>query len=103
MRGKQVVTVVGTVKVERGYYHCVRCGEGVMPDDLELDIQHTSFSPGVRRMMGLVGAKEPFDEGRRDLEELSGIRVSTKALERASEATGADIETKLQHNAQLAM
>lgn len=40
-------------------------------------------------MMGLVGAKETFDEGRRDLEELSGVRVSTKALERASEATGA--------------
>lgn len=103
LRAKQLVTVVGMVKVERGYYYCARCGEGVVPDDDRLDIQHTSFSPGVRRMMGLVGAKEPFDEGRRDLEELSGVRVSTKALERASEAIGADFEAKLQHEVQLAM
>src|SRR5262249_5220693 len=102
-RAKQLVTVVGTVKVERGYYYCGRCGEGVIPDDHGLDIQHTSFSPGVRRMMGLVGAKEPFDEGRRDLEELSGVTVSTRALERAAKATGVDIEAKLQIEAQLAM
>jgi hypothetical protein len=54
-------------------------------------------------MMGLVGAKEPFDEGRRDLEELSGVRVSTKALERASEAIGADIEARGQRECELSM
>lgn len=102
-RTKQLVTVVGALKLERGYYYCGECGEGVTPEDRALDIEGTSFSPGVRRMMGLVGAKEPFDEGRRDLEELSGVRVSTKALERASEAIGADIEARAQQESELAM
>jgi hypothetical protein len=102
-RTKRLVTVVGIVKLARGYYYCARCGEGVIPEDCGLDVEDTSFSPGVRRMMGLVGAKEPFDEGRRDLEELSGVKVSTKALERASEATGADIEGRVQQECELAM
>lgn len=102
-RKKDVVTVVGTVKLERGYYHCAVCGEGVIPEDRELDIEDTSFSPGVRRMMGLVGAKEAFDEGRRDLQELSGVRVSTKSLERASEGIGAAIEATVQQEIELAM
>ena len=43
-------------------------------------------------MMGRVGGKEPFDEGRRDLEELAGIAVKTKEVERTSEAIGDRIE-----------
>lgn len=102
-RMKRLTTVVGIVKLERGYYYCAQCGEGVIPEDIALDVEWTSFSPGVRRMMGLVGAKEAFDEGRRDLEELSGVRVSTKALERASETIGADIEATVQQELELAM
>ena len=42
--------------------------------------------------MGRVGAKEAFDEGRRNLEELAGVVVKTKAVERVSEAIGQDVE-----------
>jgi hypothetical protein len=31
-------------------------------------------------MMARVGAKESFDEGRQDLEELAGVRVTTERL-----------------------
>jgi hypothetical protein len=43
-------------------------------------------------MMGRVGAKEAFDEGRRDLKELAGIVVKTKAVERISKAIGHQAE-----------
>ena len=42
--------------------------------------------------MGRVGAKEAFDEERRDLKELAGIVVKTKAVERISEAIGQQVE-----------
>jgi hypothetical protein len=38
--------------------------------------------------MGRVGSKESFEEGRQDLEELAGIRVTTKQVERVAEAIG---------------
>ncbi len=100
-RRKEVTTVVGQVEFRRAYYHCDQCGAGVLPQDQVLDLVGTSFSPGVRRLMGRVGGKESFNEGRIDLAELAGIKVQTKAVERVAEAVGAEIETLLQRERQV--
>ena len=102
-RSKQVLTVLAPVEVKRAYYHCADCQDGVIPKDRELDIAGTSFSPGVRRMMGRVGAKEPFEEGRQDLEELAGVCVKTKEVERVSEAIGEQIERLATQERELAL
>ena len=91
-RRKQVLTVLAPVAVQRAYYHCAPCAGGVVPKDQELDIVGTTFSPGVRRMLGRVGGQEAFAAGRRDLAELAGVRVTTKAVERVAEALGAQVE-----------
>lgn len=91
-RGKELITVLAAVKVSRAYYHCGVCGAGVIPKDVALDIVETGFSPGVRRMIGQVGGKEAFEDGQKDLEVLAGVAVTTKAVERVSEATGQQIE-----------
>jgi hypothetical protein len=91
-RTKTVQTVLGSLTIRRAYYHCVCCREGVIPCDAELDIVGTSFSPGVRRLMGRLGGKEAFDEARADLEALAGIVVQTKQVERVSETIGEQIE-----------
>ncbi len=92
-RDKQVLTVLSSVEVRRAYYHCPRCETGLLPKDRELDIVGTSLSPGVRRMIGRVGGKESFDQGRGDLEALAGVVVRTKQVERVSEELGALIES----------
>jgi Uncharacterised protein family (UPF0236) len=95
-RRKRLVTVLTPVEVGRAYYHCDRCGEGIIPKDRELDIVDTGFSPGVRRMMGQVGGKEAFEDGRKDLELLAGLALTTKAVERVAEAIGEQIEQQNQ-------
>lgn len=91
-RTKQVTTVLSEVGIKRAYYYCATCRAGLIPKDKKLDIESTSFSPGVRRMMARVGAKESFDEGRQDLEELAGIRVTSKEVGRVAEAIGSQVE-----------
>jgi hypothetical protein len=91
-RDKEVVTVVGPVKIQRAYYYCAESQQGRIPKDEALDIVGTHLSPGVRRMMGRVGSKESFEAGRQDLEELAGIRVTTKQVERVTEALGEQVE-----------
>jgi len=90
-RTKKVITVLGEINVVRAYHHCPACQEGVIPKDSLLDIVETQFSPGVRRMMALVGAKESFDSGRDDLKILAGVSVTDKDVERISEAIGVHI------------
>ncbi len=100
-RSKEITTVVGQVEFRRAYYYCSACGQGVLPRDEALDLVGTSFSPGVRRLMARVGGKESFNEGRVDLEELAGIKVQTKAVERVAEGVGAALEALGQRERQM--
>jgi len=91
LRSKPVLTAVGAVEVSRPYYRCAYCQQGQFPVDVELDIENTEFSPGVRRMEAMVGQDGPFDHGREQMRVLAGLEVTTKSVERTAEAIGADI------------
>jgi hypothetical protein len=91
LRSKPLLTVVGPAQVSRPYYWCPLCHQGQFPTDVELDITDTEVSPGVRRMLAVVGAAAPFDHGREQMHVLAGLEVTTKAVERTAEAIGGDI------------
>lgn len=91
LRSKLILTALGKVEVSRPYYLCPHCHSGQFPADVELDIENTEFSPGVRRMQAFVGQQAPFDHGRQQMKLLAGLEVTTKAVERTAEAIGAHI------------
>ena len=96
LRSKPVLTMVGAARVCRPYYWCSQCHQGHYPADRELDIVDTETSPGVRRMLALVGADAAFDQGRQQMQTLAGLKVATKAVERTAEAIGSDITQREQ-------
>ena len=96
LRTKPVLTAVGLVKVSRPYYGCPDGHTGQFPADVELDIENTEFSPGVRRMQALVGQEAPFDHGREQMKILAGLEVTAKSVERTAEGIGADIAQREQ-------
>jgi len=62
-----------------------------MPDNSPpWTLENTEFSPGVRRMQGMVGQDAPFDHGREQMKVLAGLEVTAKSVERTAEAIGAD-------------
>jgi hypothetical protein len=88
---KQLLTVLGRVETERPCYVCAHCQRGQSPRAQELDVVGSEYSPGVRRMMGLVGSESSFEQGREQLELLAALEVTTKAVERQAEALGMEI------------
>ncbi len=94
LRSKPVLTAVGPVQVSRPYYLCRHCHGGQFPADVELDLQDTEVSPGVRRMQAAVGQEAPFDHGRQQMKLLANLEVTTKAVERTAEAVGEDIAAR---------
>ncbi len=102
LRSKPVLTVVGRVKISRPYYLCSHCHQGQFPADGELDVKDKEVSPGVRRMLTVVGAAAPFDHGREQMEVLAGLQVTTKAVERTTEAIGDDLAQDEQREIQRA-
>jgi hypothetical protein len=91
-RGKKLLTVLGPVTVKRAYYHDRVHRTGYCPKDRDLDIEGTSYSSGVRRLMSKVGAYRSFGLGHDDLYELADIRVSAKEVERISQMIGDQAE-----------
>ena len=105
LRSKPVLTVVGPVEFQRPYYVCAQCHHAPNPTDAALGVERQEFSPGVRRMMAVVGSQSPFELGREQLEVLAGLRVSTKSVERQAEQIGAEImrleQAEIQRSVQL--
>jgi hypothetical protein len=102
-RSRNVLTAVGPVRLERAYYCCDACHRGQSPRDRELDIVGTDYSPGVRRMMAVVGSDASFDQGREQMQFLAGLEVTRKAVERHAESIGSDIERRNQAAVQRAV
>jgi hypothetical protein len=98
-RDKELLTVLGPVTVKRAYYYDEECEEGHCPKDRALNIVETSFSPGVRRIIGRVGAYRPFGLGHKDIKEMAGIEVDPKAIERVSHQLGKEVEVFYQREA----
>jgi len=103
LRAKPVLTAVGNAEVSRPYYLCPHCHNGQFPADVELDIENTELSPGVRRMQALVGQAAPFDHGRQQMKLLADLEVTTKSVERTAEVIGEHVAAGEQEEIQRAV
>jgi hypothetical protein len=88
-RAKTITTVLGPVRVMRAWYHCQECGHGFAPLDQRLGVAGTPVSPGLTQMIARAGAEVPFGKAAGLLEDLAGVAVSARTVERSAEASGA--------------
>lgn len=90
-RPKTFTTAVGPLRLARAYYVCPTCHQGVAPRDRALGLTATSLSPAVTRMIGRTAALVSFAESRALLQDLAGLAVDPKQVERTAEALGREI------------
>ena len=88
-RAKVIGTALGPVALRRAWYHCAACGHGFAPRDAELGVAGTSLSPGLTAMNDKAAAAGPFAGAAGLLQDLAGISLTAKRVERAAEASGA--------------
>jgi hypothetical protein len=100
-RGKVIDTVLGAVTLTRAWYHCAACGHGVAPRDAELGAAGASMSPGLAAMTDRAGAAIPFRDAASLLEDLAGVRLTARRVERAAEASGTALAAAVRGRAAL--
>jgi hypothetical protein len=88
---KSFESVLGTLRLERAYYYCEPCQGGFCPRDRTLGLEDFSLSPAVLRMVGSTATLVSFLESSTLLQELAGVQVNPKQVERAAEALGQEI------------
>ncbi len=87
-RDKVIDTVLGPVTLTRAWYHCAACGHGLAPRDAELGVTGATMSPGLAAMNDKVAAAGPFAKAAGLLEDLAGVHLTAKRVERSAEASG---------------
>ena len=90
-RSKRFHSALGSLHLQRAYDHCGSCRGGFCPRDRTLGLENSSLSPAVTRMVGTVGALVSFQEGSELLQELAGVAVDAKQVERTAEGWGTEI------------
>jgi len=88
-RDKTFDTVLGPVTLHRAWYRCAECKHGFAPRDTELGLAGMSLSPGLAAMTDIAAATGPFAKAAGLLEDLAGVQLTVKRVERAAEASGA--------------
>ncbi|MGO8979853.1 MAG: ISKra4 family transposase [Streptosporangiaceae bacterium] len=100
-RDKVIDTVLGPVALRRAWYHCARCKHGLAPRHAEPGVTGASMPPGLAAMTSRAGAAVPFASAAGLLEDLAGVRLTVKRVERAAEASGAARATASRDRARL--
>ncbi|HEX8005507.1 MAG TPA: ISKra4 family transposase [Trebonia sp.] len=100
-RDKVIDTVLGPVTLTRAWYHCGACKHGFAPRDIELGVAGASLSPGLSVMNDKAAAAGPFAKAAGLLEDLAGVSLAVKRVERAAEASGAAQAAALRERAGL--
>ena len=91
-RAKELLTVLGQVPFSRSRYQCEHCSQTRFPEDERLDIVHTSYSPGVRRLMARAGSQTQFEQAAQDLLCYAGLELEAREIERVAEEVGRQVE-----------
>ena len=90
-REKQIHTLLGTVRIKRGYYQHRQTREYSFPFDRQFGLGTSSYSPGAQRAVSKLGAYLPFGFSDAELLELTGIDFGAKAVERVTKEVGQQV------------
>lgn len=88
--------LVGSIRVDRAYYHCIHCHSGCCPRDGELRLGPCALSPAASWVTALAGVLGSFGEAAtKTLVELSNLRVSESTVQRVTERLGTAVHDHL--------
>jgi len=88
-RDKDLISLLGEIRVARGYYHWRHCGQGNFPWDQILRISPQRLTPGAQEIVCLAGIQESFAKAaERTLVKLAGLRLRESTVERTTGGKG---------------
>lgn len=88
-RSKTLTSLMGSIQVNRAYYHCSHCHHGTWPWDEKLRLHSHGFTPGAEEVVSLAGCVESFGQAAdRLLQRMAGVQTSESTIQRTTEDAG---------------
>lgn len=89
-RSKQVVTMLGPIRIRRAYYRCEQCGQGELPYDRASGLGSGQLSNRLAGAVSLLAVHVGFAQAAEVAEQLLGVRVDDNTVQQTSERAGAE-------------
>jgi hypothetical protein len=91
-RARGLLSILGPLTIERGYYHCPHCHHGHCPGDAAFGLDRSDLTSGAAELATLAGTLDNFARAADVvLPRMSGITVAESTVERTTEAVGAEL------------
>jgi hypothetical protein len=91
-RPKGLVSILGPLTIERGYYHCAHCHRGHCPGDVAFGLDRSDLTSGAAELATLAGTLDNFARAAEViLPKMSGIAIAESTVERTTETIGAEL------------
>jgi hypothetical protein len=96
-RSAQVRTVLGPISIQRAYYHCTACHQGLAPLDRHLGYCAGSTSAGLDEVLALLGATaDSFASASALLEKLTLVHICPNVVRAVTETLGQVLQAEEQ-------
>ncbi len=88
-RQRRLNTIFGSMVLRRDYGWCETCGRYWYPADNALGLEpQAPASPWVQEIAALISIRDPYGQGAKDVERLTGVSLSCSALHREAQRQG---------------
>ena len=95
-RPRPLVGLVGDYALQRPYYWCAACHQGVAPLDAALGLGAGTVSPGLTRVVARATVETSFAPAVEQVQETLGATLSAETARRLAEQIGAVAEAQTQ-------
>ncbi len=90
------MSLCGTIRYQRSYYYCRRCGQGLCPFDAQAGLSAHQLTPAAEQVTVLAGAvADSFEKASALLHEMAGLGVAESTAQWSTEDVGLDIAARL--------
>lgn len=87
-RSKDVLSLLGEIRLRRCYYHCRTCHRGYVPWDQQLGLS-ARLTPAAAEVVSIAGVETSFARSAEvALRKMAGLRLSESTVQRTTEAAG---------------
>ena len=91
----RVISWVGELEMERGYYDCAQCRTGLFPLDQQLELWEKNWSEGlVKEAVWLSGARDSFELAQEAFGRVGHVSMSDSTIWRRVEKWGKKFRKK---------
>ena len=89
---REVLTLIGPIKLKRPYFYCHHCKYGFFPLDEALGLSEHKIQPDIQELEAWLAAEMPYETAAETLQRCAGIKISDRHIHEIANEMAQDLQ-----------